>query len=142
MYCKQWSRSAGLCSGPVLLMMRIADSWVVSSTRGESGVGPTYPQTSALSRLLVVVENYPTLKSDATFARLMDELAGTENRIAVERMRYNEKVQEYKTARRQFPANITAGIFGFKDEYKLFEAPPEAKVAPKVDFSRPPAPKS
>jgi LemA protein len=95
-------------------------------------------QTSALARLLVVVENYPTLKSDATFARLMDELAGTENRIAVERMRYNEKVQEYKTARRSFPANITAGIFGFKDDYQLFEAPPEAKIAPKVDFSRPP----
>ena len=60
-------------------------------------------QTSALSRLLVVVENYPTLKSDATFARLMDELAGTENRIAVERMRYNEKVQEYNTSRRPVP---------------------------------------
>jgi len=94
-------------------------------------------QTSALSRLLVVVENYPTLKSDATFARLMDELAGTENRIAVERMRYNEKVQEYNTSRRQFPANITASIFGFKGDYPLFQAPESAKVAPKVDFSRP-----
>jgi len=99
-------------------------------------------QSNALARLLVVVENYPDLKSNQTFARLMDELAGTENRIAVERMRYNEQVQAYKTARRQFPANITAGIFGFKDDYKLFEAPPEAKVAPKVDFSRPPTPKS
>ena len=69
----------------------------------------------ALSRLLVVVENYPQLKSNETFNRLMDELSGTENRIAVERMRYNEKVQAYNTARRQFPANITAGIFGFKD---------------------------
>jgi len=94
-------------------------------------------QTSALSRLLVVVENYPTLKSDATFARLMDELAGTENRIAVERMCYNEKVQEYNTSRRQFPANITASIFGFKGDYPLFQAPESAKVAPKVDFSRP-----
>ena len=94
-------------------------------------------QSSALARLLVIVEQYPTLKSDATFARLMDELAGTENRIAVERMRYNEQVQAYKTSRRQFPANITAGIFGFEDDYKLFEAPPEAKIAPKVDFSRP-----
>ena len=94
-------------------------------------------QSSALSRLLVIVENYPTLKSDATFARLMDELAGTENRIAVERMRYNETVQAYNTNRRQFPANITASIFGFKGDYKLFEAPPEAKIAPKVDFSRP-----
>lgn len=95
-------------------------------------------QSSALARLLVVVENYPVLKSNETFARLMDELAGTENRIAVERMRYNEKVQEYNTARRSFPANITAGIFGFK-EYPLFQAPESAKGVPKVDFSRPPA---
>ena len=94
-------------------------------------------QSSALARLLVVVENYPLLKSNETFARLMDELAGTENRIAVERMRYNEKVQEYNTARRSFPANITAGIFGFK-EYPLFQAPESAKGVPKVDFSRPP----
>lgn len=95
-------------------------------------------QTSALARLLVVVENYPVLKSDATFARLMDELAGTENRIAVERMRYNESVQAYNTSRRSFPANITAGIFGFKEDYKLFAAPESAKVAPKVDFSKKP----
>ena len=94
-------------------------------------------QTSALSRLLVVVENYPDLKSNESFNRLMDELSGTENRIAVERMRYNEKVQAYNTSRRQFPANVTAGIFGFK-EYKLFEAPPEAKATPKVAFPAPP----
>jgi LemA protein len=94
--------------------------------------------SNALSRLLVVVENYPQLKSSETFARLMDELAGTENRIAVERMRYNEKVQEYNTSRRSFPANITAGIFGFK-EYPLFQVPESAKAVPKVDFSRPPA---
>jgi len=91
----------------------------------------------ALGRLLVIVENYPQLKSNENFLRLQDELAGTENRIAVERMRYNEKVQEYNTSRRQFPANITASIFGFKGDYKLFEAPESAKVAPKVDFSRP-----
>ena len=95
-------------------------------------------QTSALSRLLVVVENYPTLKSDATFARLMDELAGTENRIAVERMRYNERVQEYNVSRRSFPANVTAGIFGFK-EYPLFNAPPAAEKVPTVDFGRKPS---
>jgi LemA protein len=94
-------------------------------------------QSSALARLLVVVENYPQLRSSETFARLMDELAGTENRIAVERMRYNERVQAYNTSRRRFPGNITNAIFGF-DDYPLFEAPPEAKVAPKVDFSRPP----
>ena len=94
-------------------------------------------QTSALSRLLVVVENYPQLRSSETFARLMDELAGTENRIAVERMRYNERVQAYNTSRRRFPGNITASIFSF-DEYPLFEAPEGAKGAPKVDFGRPP----
>lgn len=96
-------------------------------------------QSSALARLLVVVENYPELKSSQTFARLMDELAGTENRIAVERMRYNERVQEYNTARRQFPANVTAGVFGFQ-EYPLFEAPESAKQVPTVDFSRPKTP--
>jgi LemA protein len=95
-------------------------------------------QSSALARLLVVVENYPQLKSSETFARLMDELAGTENRISVERMRYNERVQEYNTARRRFPANITAGIFGF-EAYPLFEAPEAARQVPKVDFSRKPS---
>ena len=122
----------------------IADSRakLAGASTPEQKMAAANEQTSALARLLVVVENYPTLKSDATFARLMDELAGTENRIAVERMRYNERVQEYKTARRSFPANITAGIFGFKDEYQLFQAPESAKVAPKVDFSRPSTPKS
>jgi LemA protein len=94
-------------------------------------------QSSALSRLLVIVEAYPQLRSSETFARLMDELSGTENRIAVERMRYNERVQAYNTSRRRFPGNITASIFSF-DEYPLFEAPAGAKVAPKVDFGRPP----
>ena len=92
-------------------------------------------QSAALARLLVIVENYPQLRSSETFNRLMDELAGTENRIAVERMRYNERVQEYNTARRQFPSNITAGIFGF-NEYPVFNAPPEAERVPRVDFGR------
>ena len=89
--------------------------------------------SSALARLLVVVENYPQLRSNEQFARLMDELSGTENRIAVERMRYNERVQDYNTSRRQFPSNVTAGIFGFK-EYPLFNAPPEAERVPRVNF--------
>jgi LemA protein len=93
-------------------------------------------QTSALGRLLAVVENYPQLKADEQFNRLMDELSGTENRIAVERMRYNEKVQEYDTSRRQFPGNLTAKLFSFK-EYPFFEAPPEAQAVPKVNFSKP-----
>ena len=90
-------------------------------------------QTSALGRLLAVVENYPQLKANEQFNRLMDELSGTENRIAVERMRYNERVQEYNTARRRFPANMTASIFGFK-EHPFFEAPAEARQVPKVNF--------
>jgi LemA protein len=94
-------------------------------------------QSAALSRLLVIVENYPQLRSNESFNRLMDELSGTENRLAVERMRYNERVQEYNTARRQFPANVTAGIFGFK-EYPLFKAPPEAQKVPRVDFGQKP----
>jgi LemA protein len=95
-------------------------------------------QSAALARLLVIVENYPQLRSNEQFARLMDELSGTENRIAVERMRYNERVQEYNTSRRQFPSNITASIFGF-NEYPVFNAPPEAERVPRVDFGRPPA---
>ena len=93
-------------------------------------------QSSALGRLLAVVENYPQLKANEQFNRLMDELAGTENRIAVERMRYNQRVQEYNTATRQFPANLTAKIFGFK-EHAFFEAPVEAQQVPKVNFTKP-----
>ena len=88
---------------------------------------------SALARLLVVVENYPQLKADAQFARLMDELAGTENRLSAERMRFNDRVREYNTMRRRFPSNVTAGLFGF-EEYPYFAAASEAKAAPKVDF--------
>jgi LemA protein len=92
-------------------------------------------QSAALARLLVIVENYPQLRSNETFNRLMDELSGTENRIAVERMRYNERVQEYNVSRRSFPSNITASIFGFK-EYPVFNAPPEAERVPRVNFGR------
>ncbi len=90
-------------------------------------------QTSALGRLLAVVESYPQLKADAQFLRLMDELSMTENRLTVARMRYNERVQAYNTSRRQFPANVTARVFGFK-EYPFFKAPEAAKQVPKVSF--------
>jgi len=93
-------------------------------------------QTTALGRLLAISENYPQLKANEQFNRLMDELSGTENRIAVERMRYNERVQEYDTSRRQFPSNVTARMFGFK-EYPFFQAPPEATQVPKVAFPGP-----
>lgn len=89
--------------------------------------------TGALSRLMVVVERYPDLKSNQNFLRLQDELAGTENRIAVERMRYNEAVKIYNEAIRSFPSNILAGLYGFK-EAAFFEAPKDAKVAPKIKF--------
>jgi LemA protein len=93
-------------------------------------------QSGALGRLLLIAENYPNLKANEQFNGLMDELSGTENRIAVERMRYNERVQEYQTAKRQFPSNITAKLFGFK-EYPFFAAPAEAKQVPKVNFGKP-----
>lgn len=93
-------------------------------------------QSSALARLLVVVENYPQLKSDAAFTRLMDELSGTENRIAVARGRYNEQIQSFNTLRRRFPSNVTASIFGFK-EHPYFEAPAAAQQAPAVNFGTP-----
>ena len=101
----------------------------------EAKIAAANEQSSALARLLAVVENYPQLKANESFNRLMDELSGTENRIAVERMRYNERVQEYNTKRRSFPANVTATIFRFK-EYPYFNVPDAAKAVPKVDFKK------
>ena len=88
----------------------------------------------ALSRLLVVVENYPNLKSNENFQRLQDELAGTENRIAVERRKYNETVQRYNTDIALFPKNIAASMFGFQYNDAYFKADTAAKEAPKVKF--------
>ena len=90
--------------------------------------------SSALSRLMVVVERYPDLKANVNFMRLQDELAGTENRISVERRRYNENVRAYNTTVRSFPTNIFAGMFGFQVR-ETFEATSGAETAPKVDFS-------
>ena len=89
---------------------------------------------SALSRLLVVVENYPQLKSNENFLRLQDELAGTENRIAVERRKYNETVQKYNTDIALFPNNIAASLFGFERNDAYFKTEPGARNAPKVSF--------
>lgn len=89
--------------------------------------------TSALARLLVVVERYPDLKANTNFIRLQDELAGTENRIAVERRRFNEAVRVYNTKIRSFPTNIIAGMFGF-EKATFFEVPKERQEAPKVKF--------
>jgi len=89
----------------------------------------------ALGRLLLIVENYPQLKSNENFLRLQDELAGTENRIAVERKRYNDTLQDYNTYVQQFPNNIFAGWAGFKRNDAYFQASEGSRVAPKVNFS-------
>jgi LemA protein len=89
--------------------------------------------SSALSRLLVVVENYPDLKANQQFTQLMDELAGTENRISVARKDYNDQVAVYNKKVKRMPGSIIAGIAGF-DEKEYFEADPKAAEAPEVDF--------
>ena len=89
--------------------------------------------TSALGRLLAIAENYPNLKANENFVRLQDELAGTENRIATERMRYNEAVRLFNTSIKRYPAVFFARMFGFK-EREYFEAAPDAQKAPEVKF--------
>jgi|SRR5450755_137746 LemA protein len=91
----------------------------------------------ALGRLLLIVENYPQLKSNENFLRLQDELAGTENRIAVERKRYNDTLQDYNTYIQQFPANIYAGWAGFKPNNAYFAASEGSREVPKVNFAPP-----
>jgi LemA protein len=113
-----------------------ARSRLLAARSPEETIAAANQQSSALGRLLAVVESYPQLKANEQFNRLMDDLSGTENRIAVARMRYNEAIQAYNTSRRQFPANITARMFNFK-EYPFFEAPPEAQKVPKVNFTQP-----
>jgi LemA protein len=113
----------------------------IADARTRIGSATTVPEkisannelSGALSRLLVIVENYPDLKSSENFMRLQDELAGTENRIATERMRYNQAVMTYNVRVRQFPSNLVASTFNF-DPAPLFEAPEAAKQAPQVKF--------
>ena len=110
---------------------------LAGATTPQQTIEAANQQSAALSRLLVIAENYPQLRSNESFNKMMDELAGTENRIAVARGRYNERVQAYNVQRRKFPSNITAGVFGFKDNYPLFDAPKEAEKVPTVNFGRP-----
>jgi LemA protein len=91
----------------------------------------------ALGRLLLIVENYPQLKSNENFLRLQDELAGTENRIAVERKRYNDTLQDYNTFIGLFPNNIFAGWAGFQRNNAYFAATEASREAPKVQFPAP-----
>ena len=100
----------------------------------EQGIAAARGMDSAIGRLLVVVENYPQLKSMETFTQLMDEVAGTENRIATERMRYNDSVKDYNVAVRSFPVNLFAASFNFK-EAPMYPVPETEKARPKVDFS-------
>jgi len=97
---------------------------------------------SAIGRLLVIVENYPQLKSNENFLRLQDELAGTENRIAVERKRYNDALQDYNTYLLKFPNNLIAGYAGFKPNEAYFQASEGSRQVPKVDFEGKPAPQT
>jgi LemA protein len=90
--------------------------------------------SSALSRLLVISENYPQLRSNENFLRLQDEIAGTENRIAVERRKYNETLQRYNTSIQVFPNNVVAGMAGFSRNDAYFTTEPGARTAPKVAF--------
>jgi LemA protein len=96
----------------------------------------------ALGRLLLIVENYPQLKSNENFLRLQDELAGTENRIAVERKRYNDTLQDYNTYVQVFPNNVFAGWAGFQPNSAYFAATEASRQVPKVNFANPAAPAS
>lgn len=89
---------------------------------------------SAIGRLLVLSENYPNLKADQNFLQLQDQLEGTENRIAVERRRYNQTLQDYNTFIRQFPNSIWAGMAGFQPDNAYFQASEASKQAPSVKF--------
>jgi LemA protein len=90
--------------------------------------------SGALSRLLVITENYPQLKSNENFLRLQDEIAGTENRIAVERRKYNETLEHYNAQIQRFPDNIVASLSGFTRNDAYFRTDPGSRQAPKVQF--------
>lgn len=117
----------------VFVTVTEARSKVAGATNISDKIKANNQLSAALSRLLVVVERYPELKANTNFIRLQDELAGTENRIAVERRRFNETVRVYNTKIRRFPTNIIAGIFGF-DKAAFFEVPKERQETPKVKF--------
>ena len=114
-----------------------ARSALLSAGSPQQKIAANNQLDGALGRLLLVVENYPQLKSNENFMRLQDELAGTENRIAVERRRYNDTLRDYNTYVQQFPNSLFAGWAGFKANDAYFEASEGSRVAPKVNFSAP-----
>ena len=114
-----------------------ARSALLSAGNPQEKIAANNQLDGAIGRLLVVVENYPQLKSNENFLRLQDELAGTENRIAVERKRYNDTLRDYNTYVQQFPNNVFAGIAAFKPNEAYFEASPGSREVPKVNFSSP-----
>ena len=115
-----------------------ARSALLSAGNPSDKIAANQQLDSAIGRLLVIVENYPQLKSNENFLRLQDELAGTENRIAVERQRYNDSLQDYNTYIQKFPNNMFAGWAGFKPNEAYFAASEGARQVPKVNFATPP----
>jgi LemA protein len=115
---------------------RLRSQWGQAKTVDEKAKAGSELE-GVLSRLLVVSENYPDLKANQNFRDLQVELSGTENRVAVERERYNEVVRTYNTAVRQFPASLVASVRGFTTDKPYFEGSRSAQEAPKVDFSKP-----
>lgn len=111
-----------------------ARSRLLSANTPQDKIAANGQLDGAIGRLLAVVENYPQLKSNENFLRLQDELAGTENRIAVERRRYNETLQDYNTYIGLFPNNIIAGMAGFHRNEAYFQASEGSREAPKVQF--------
>jgi len=112
---------------------RLRSQWGAAKTVEEKAKAASEMET-ALSRLMVVVEKYPDLKANENFKALQDQLEGTENRISVERQRYNESVQAYNTRVRQFPTSLIAGFRGFAPNDAYFKTTPAAAEAPKVQF--------
>jgi LemA protein len=114
-----------------------ARSALLSAGTPEQKIAANGQLDGALGRLLLIVENYPQLKSNENFLRLQDELAGTENRIAVERKRYNDTLQDYNTYVQQFPNSLFAGWAGFKPNDAYFQASEGSRAVPKVNFPSP-----
>jgi LemA protein len=119
-----------------------ARSTLLSAASPQEKIAANGQLDNAIGRLLAIVENYPQLRSNENFLRLQDELAGTENRIAVERKRYNDTLQDYNTYVQQFPHNVFGGWAGFQPNNAYFNATEGSRAVPKVSFPTGTAPKS